>query len=121
MKHQVMRFYNCIRIFNICSEHFKIDLMTHDRTRHYVYCRMVYYMLCKKYAADYSLSKSAKTVGRTHATVIHSMNNWDAYYHQPWFRPYKTAYIALSAKCGSFIGRSVADQLKCKQVKFEIS
>ena len=116
----MMRFYNCMRIFNICTDHFKIDLITHDRTRHYVYCRMVYYKLCEKYAADYSLSKSARIIGRTHATVIHSMNNWDDYYNQTWFTPYKTAYITLSAKCGSLIGRSINDELKCNQVKFQI-
>ena len=49
------------------------NIQIRTRKRHYVYCRSVYFALCRKYTTM-SLREIGETVGRDHATVIHGIN-----------------------------------------------
>jgi hypothetical protein len=62
------------QIQNYVENYTELDLTTNTRERNHVYARAVYFYLCKKYTKT-SIVKIAKSVGRHHAAVIHSMNN----------------------------------------------
>lgn len=51
-----------------------INLMRNTREREYVEARSLYFKLCRDFTSK-SWSDMAKTLGKNHATAIHSVNN----------------------------------------------
>lgn len=66
------------RIKNLVQQVYKIDITRNIRTINYVQGRAIYYKLCLEYT-PLNISAIAKTMGRNHATMLHSLKQFDIY------------------------------------------
>lgn len=83
------------------------DLATKKRDRHIVYCRQVAIRLSKEFLKSYSLQKIGSEYNKDHATVLHSLKEFEINKDQPYFLPYYSVY----AECRQI--------LKKHQAKFQ--
>ena len=67
---------NTEMIKQVVEEHFKIQLNSKTRRREYVEARAIYYKLLRD-NTRMSLANIGKTMGRDHATVLHSVRRVD--------------------------------------------
>jgi hypothetical protein len=63
----------------------EIDIKIRTRKRRYVYCRFVYYKLCKDLVYKYSQRNCCNYIDIDRATLIHGLKQFDANYGRPWF------------------------------------
>lgn len=63
------------KLDKIVSSSFGVDIKSNNRDTHNVMARVVFYDLAYNKFKVTSLSMIGKYVGRTHATVLHSINN----------------------------------------------
>lgn len=63
-------------IIEIVNNHFEVDLSVTKRTREMVMVRACYYYLAKK-KTKCSLAKIGREIGRDHATVLHTLKNFE--------------------------------------------
>lgn len=61
-------------IYDLCESYYGVDMGRNTRKRPYVEKRAVYFLLCKE-LTPYSYAEIGATVGKDHATVVHSMKN----------------------------------------------
>jgi len=66
----------CVELIkNLVEKEFNLQLIRKTRRRRYVEARAVYYMLLRD-KGRMSLQSISKTLGKNHATVIHSIKNF---------------------------------------------
>ena len=66
------------KIKNLVQQVYKIDITRNRRTINYVQARAIYYKLCLDYS-PMNLSAIARTMGKNHATLLHSLKQFDVY------------------------------------------
>lgn len=64
------------KIIEIVNDFFDVDIRTKKRTREIVMIRAAYYYIARE-KTKYSMEKIAKEIGRNHATVLHSLKNFE--------------------------------------------
>jgi hypothetical protein len=62
------------RIQQLVTQYTKTEIATNSRKREHVYARAIYFKLCKD-LTQLTLKEIGQTLNKTHATVIHSINN----------------------------------------------
>lgn len=67
-----------LRIKEIVEQVYKLDITSKSRKMAYVQARAIYYKMCLQFGR-LSQTRIAATVNRDHATVIHSMKQWDVF------------------------------------------
>jgi predicted alpha/beta superfamily hydrolase len=76
-----------------------IDVDDKTRTREQVEARSLYYMLIKELTPKTTLKQIGKSVGKNHATVIHSLNQWDMFSkYNPSLNTYKERILKMFDK-----------------------
>lgn len=63
-------------IIQVVNNHFEIDIRENKRDRYIVMCRAVYFYFAKK-TTNFSLERIGKKVNRDHASVLHSLKNFE--------------------------------------------
>lgn len=53
------------------------DFTIRKRTHELYQIRKIYYKLCRELIPDMSLNRTGKSIGRDHATVVHSLKSFD--------------------------------------------
>lgn len=66
------------KIKNLVQQVYKIDITRNRRTINYVQARAIYYKLCLEYT-PLNITAIAKTMGKNHATMLHSLKQFDIY------------------------------------------
>ena len=66
------------KIKNLVQQVYKIDITRNRRTINYVQARAIYYKLCLDHS-PMNLSAIAKSIGKNHATILHSLRQFDIY------------------------------------------
>lgn len=66
------------KIKNFVQQVYKIDITRNCRTINYVQARAIYFKLCMEYS-PLNISAIARTMGRNHATLLHSLKQFDIY------------------------------------------
>lgn len=61
-----------IKYIKIVNSHFGLDIRKKTRQFEYVFARACYYKLCREFG-NFSYHKISKSVGKTHATVLHAL------------------------------------------------
>lgn len=61
-------------IRNAIEERTGLNLASKNRRRELIYCRAIYFKLCRE-NTELSLGQISKTLGMSHANVIHSLRN----------------------------------------------
>ena len=64
------------KIIEIVNDFFDVDIRTKKRTREIVMIRAAYYYIARE-KTKCSMEKIAKEIGRNHATVLHSLKNFE--------------------------------------------
>lgn len=57
------------------NKYFNIKIENETRQREYVEARMIYYWICY-YFTNMNLTQIARTLGKNHATILHSIRNF---------------------------------------------
>ena len=66
------------KIKNLVQQVYKIDITRNRRTINYVQARAIYYKLCLDHS-PMNLSAIAKSIGKNHATILHSLRQFEIY------------------------------------------
>lgn len=64
------------QIVKLVNDFFDVDIRTQKRSREMVMIRAAYYYIARE-KTKYSTLKIAREIGRNHATVLHSLKNFD--------------------------------------------
>ena len=95
-------------IKSVCEETFDIDLTKRTRKREYVAKRCIYFKIARS-TSGASFESIGKSVGRNHATVMHSLKEFEYIIKNDPF--YHALYIKVRLKCGVIIKNKFEKQI----------
>jgi predicted transcriptional regulator len=81
---------------NLVEDYYGIDLMLKSRKTIYVQARAIYYYLCREFSS-LPVTKIALSLGKTHATVLHALNElpymrkFDSNFNKNFYEIYEIA------------------------------
>lgn len=67
-----------LKIKELVEQVYKLDIASKSRRADYIQARAIYYKLCMEFTR-LNQTRIAKTLDKNHATIIHSLKQWDVF------------------------------------------